>query len=193
VEAPSDEAAEPQTSPSPAPAIVEAQPAVEPPPALQAGQRSASVGTRIRGELERAYRIAPLAPSPTAAPMLAGWVPGFVAPISPVAGLGDIAMPATSEPPSSPAGGGTLESSPPRPAAGADPPGTKPQQQLPAQHDALGLGAAALGGTAAPERTLGLLAVLSLFLFFFVDGLRRVTGVWSPPSAELGRPPERPG
>jgi hypothetical protein len=57
--------------------------------------------------------------------------------------------------------------------------------------DGPGLGALGQGGGA--EHSFGPLAALALFLAFFVDALRRVTGVRSTPSAELGGPPERPG
>jgi hypothetical protein len=37
------------------------------------------------------------------------------------------------------------------------------------------------------------LAIPVLFLAFFVDAVLRATGVWSTPSEEHGRRPERPG
>jgi hypothetical protein len=61
-----------------------------------------------------------------------------------------------------------------------------------------GNGASSLGDTelaagGAASGGFGLLAIPVLFLAFFVDAVLRATGVWSTPSAEHGRRPERPG
>ncbi len=66
-------------------------------------------------------------------------------------------------------------------------------KKAPLRNGASAIGLAGGVPAGASGRDVGLLAVVLLFFVFFVDALRRVTGVWSPPSAELGRRPERPG
>jgi hypothetical protein len=90
--------------------------------------------------------------------------------------------------------------------AEASPPGARaagPVRVEPVRHAAgvrgskgapkLGLASGSIAPTGAPERKLELVALLALFLLFFLDVARRVASGWAVAAAESGRRPERPG
>ncbi len=111
-------------------------------------------------------------------------------------GVGDITAPATLEAPVSPTAPETQAASAassPAAAGEVQPQSAPGGPKAPLENGSFGLGLAVLAPPGASDRNFGVLAVLLFLFVFFVDAARRVTGVWSPPSAELGRRPERPG